>query len=143
MITKEEILEKLFPIYGRQITNEDLISIIQYAPKKYKEKAWEKLLEQNPSNQDLCLIVGMYSSSEIRIEAKKKLLEQNPTNEDLICIIKNCSEEYGEKAVAKLLEQNPTSEDLQLIIQYVSTEYKEKAWKLLSTKTLIEMLKKL
>ncbi len=52
--------------------------------KEYQE-LWQKLLGQNPTNDDLRYIIRYVEP--LRQEAGQKLLGQNPTNDDLRYII--------------------------------------------------------
>jgi hypothetical protein len=63
--------------WGRMFTsgifqNDDLRYIIEYAPNKWREKAWQQLLKQNPSNGDLCYII-VCAPNEWREKARKIL----------------------------------------------------------------------
>jgi len=107
--------------------NDDLCYIIEYAPKEFKQKAWNRLLKQNPTNYDLKYIV-ISAPKEFKQKAWNRILKQNPTNYDLCYITRHSTPKYKEKAWTELLKQNPTNSDLTYIIEYAPKEFKQKAW---------------
>ena len=79
----------------------------RYAPEEWKERAWEQLLKQNPSNDELGWII-LYAPEEWPEEWKERawrqLLRQNPSNKDLKWIMSLGSEPY--KSMAKEMLDN-------------------------------------
>jgi len=115
-LTLEEL--ELMEDYGEELiergSNRDLCYVMEYI-EPLRKKAWRKLLERGPTNEDLCYIIVNVETqkcwSRIRKKAWRKLLEQGPTNKDLLYIMNRCR--YLEQcryleweAYKKLLELN-------------------------------------
>ncbi len=101
---------------------------LQYLNEDERKQAWQKLLEQNPTNNDLFYIIRNFEF--LRKQVGQKLLEQNPTNNDLFYIIEYV-ESLRKQAGQKLLEQNPTNNDLSYVIRNVESLRKQAGQKLL------------
>jgi hypothetical protein len=109
--------------------NDDLCSIILYAPdEKFRKKAFERLLKQEPSNYDLRYVACYAPDEQLRKKAFERLLLQNPSNYDLCYIVCHSSDENLKiKAIRLLLEKNPSDDDLHYIIcSYFNKNLKEK-----------------
>ena len=63
--------------------NDDLIYIIINASEEWKEKAWRKLLKQNPSNLDLRIIIRYAPNPSYKAKAAEQLLKQKPSSYEL------------------------------------------------------------
>lgn len=99
------------------LTNKELRHIILVSDEVLKLEAEGRLLNQSPSNDDLCCIISNDSflgGFGYKIEAGIKLLNQSPSNNDLRCIITDI-ESLAVEAGQKVLLQNPTNDDLCLV----------------------------
>jgi len=110
--------------------NDDLRYIIDYASDKWRAKASEQLLTQQPSNDDLRYIIT-YASDKWRVKAWQQLLTQQPSNTDLRHIVINASDKWRAKAWQQLLTQQPSNDDLRYIVTYASDKWRAKARKLI------------
>jgi len=88
-------------------------------------KLWQKLLELQPTNEDLSRII--YAVEPLRKKAFQQLLKQNPANWRIRDAISY--ESLKEEAAQQLLKRDPNNEDLIWIILYVESS-REEAWKL-------------
>jgi hypothetical protein len=112
------------------VNNLDLSYIIIYAPESWKEKAWQILSKNNPSNDDLrCIII--HAPESWKEKAWEILLRNNLSNYDLCYIIIHAPESWKEKASEILLRNNPSNLELRYIICYAPDSWKVKAQKLL------------
>ena len=118
-------------VWSECFTGEDLRYIIYYAPEAWKNKAWEQLLKQEPSNDDLRCIIE-YAPEAYKNKAWKQLLKQEPSNNDLCCIVYYAPEAWKNKASEQLLKQKPSNNDLCYIVNYAPEAWANKASKLLS-----------
>ena len=83
-------------------TNSELAKIMEYSrDSAERQQAWERLLTQSPTNEDLRYIIEW---TELKTQAWERLLTQSPTNEDLLFIIKNTP--LKQEAAAALRERH-------------------------------------
>jgi hypothetical protein len=98
---KQDFLDTLVYVYelrhmaaetllAGELTNHELF-LITACSEIHRRTAWEKLLQQNPTNADLMKVIEYsYSdleSNELKKEALEQLIKQSPTQDDLIKII--------------------------------------------------------
>ena len=102
-------LEELWKKLSRhKISNDELCYlIVRIKIKSIREKVARRLLNQEPSNEDLLCII-LYVES-LRPKAWKELLKRRLTNDDLCCIIENV-ESLREVAWKKLLKRGKIRE---------------------------------
>ena len=112
----EEDLE-LLEDYGEELLergNNRELCYVMLCIEPLRKKAWRKLLERGPTNEDLVDIIMNVEHrkrwSRIRKEAWRKLLEQNPSKDDLLYILDQSHyrgwEDLEWEAYKKLLELN-------------------------------------
>ncbi len=83
-------------------------------------RLWKELMNQNPTNDELCAIV--LSSEDLQVRAAKKLLERRPTNAHLCSIIEHIPI-LKVAAAQMLLNQKPSDAELQHIMKHVDALY--------------------
>ena len=86
-------------------------------------RLWSELINQNPTNDELCSIVVAGCGS-LQVRAAGILLLRQPTNAQLCSIIEHVSERRV-AAAHMLLKQNATDDELDLIMKYVDSLYEQ------------------
>jgi len=99
-------------------------------PDIYKRKSWEELLKQNPTIDDLDLILNDAQERYYKDKAWEELMKRMSTSHDFICKINkiNIPEEYRTEKHCHLSGKKFSNYELLLIIEECPKEYKVKAW---------------
>jgi len=86
-----------------------------YRCRELHQRAGERLLEQNPTNDQICLLIRYVES--LRSKAGNLLMKRNPRKTDLLCLF-HYVKELRNEAGKKLFEGTLTNKDLTVIICY-------------------------
>lgn len=102
-----------------KLTNQELLENFKlpwYEVAK-RDRAFKRLIEQNPSNNDLLLVIKYEEFSAIGTAAYELLIERNPSNSDLLSVIENGYPALKTAAFTRLMEQNPSNAELLFVVK--------------------------
>ncbi|MFH1047311.1 MAG: hypothetical protein V1738_03325 [Patescibacteria group bacterium] len=105
---------------SRPLTNSELCRMFRFAPDEWSEKAWQRLVKQNPTGSEFVDLKDFMFHVEQMKRVCQILFERNPSNDLLLSIINYGGREQSDEACKILFERNPSKDDLIGYIQHIS-----------------------